>query len=100
MTEGDARKFKRFVRELDRTWAEAEPKAATAKSSAKAGPAPAAKAALLAMAAKSAAKSKAKAAPAPAKQKKPTEIDGIAIFFNADLPSNAFMLVTSFLLGS
>lgn len=113
MTEGDKRKFARFVRELDlpptsrpssAAGAAAAAKApAAAKSKAKAVP-PAAKAALLAMSsakAKGAAQGKAKAAPAPAaaRPKKASATDGMALLFNEGLPENAFMLMACFLIG-
>jgi len=108
MTEGDKRKFARFVRELEQGGgapaSRPQSAAAAPKSKAKAA-GPAAKAALLAMsagAAKAGAKGAAKAAPAkaaPAKAKKAGTVDGMALLFHEELPCNAFMLMICFLMG-
>lgn len=104
ITEGEQRKFQRFVRELDE--APAQPAAAsssggyksTAKAKAKSGAAPKAKAALMAMAAKA----PTKAAPAKKAEAKPKikgGIDPIAVLLSVDLPDSAFMNVVRFVYG-
>mmetsp|Transcript_117791 Transcript_117791/g.345060 ORF Transcript_117791/g.345060 Transcript_117791/m.345060 type:complete len:407 (-) Transcript_117791:175-1395(-) len=102
MTEGERRKFSRFVRELEESAPTPAPAAASkaaakgaAKSKAK-GPAPAAKAALLAMGAKGAGRGAAAKEP---QAKKAKATDGMALFFHEALPRNAFALTTTFLLG-
>lgn len=109
VTEGDRRKFIRFVREVEQPTApaltQASPAKSTAAGKAKAkSAAPAAKAALLAMASKGAKAAgrgyaSAKAAPAKGSGSKAAAIDGMPLLFNVDLPSSAFMLITCFLHG-
>lgn len=109
MTEGEKRKFIRFVREIDEIIEKAAKKAApkpeaksaggysAAKAKAKA-PAAAAKAALLAMAAKGASKgAAAKSAPAKPKQ---VQIDAMEMMFSTALPDNAFAVMTQCLFGA
>lgn len=102
MTEGDKRKFLRFVRELDEPSPEkTQPVAAKSKAAVKPkakAPAPAAKAALLAMAGKSA-KGSASNTTSASKTKRSSVHDGFPLLFHVDLPSNAFMLITCFLHG-
>lgn len=109
MTEGEKRKFIRFVREIgeiiEKAAKKAVPKAeaksaggyGAAKAKAKA-PAAAAKAALLAMASKGAGKSAAAKA-APTKSKK-TPIDAMEMMFSKALPDNAFAVMTQCLFGA
>eukprot|EP00933_Yihiella_yeosuensis_P034450 TRINITY_DN27937_c0_g1_i1.p1 TRINITY_DN27937_c0_g1~~TRINITY_DN27937_c0_g1_i1.p1 ORF type:complete len:454 (+),score=94.75 TRINITY_DN27937_c0_g1_i1:114-1364(+) len=116
MTEGNGRKAARFVRELDdfiaaagnkaAPVAKAAAKAPAAKAKTKAAAAPKANAALLAaMGAKGAGKggypTKA-AAPSkePQSKKAVGSIDGFEVMFRPDLPDDAFMHITCFIVGS